>query len=250
MDRTLTGSAVARGRRRPGRSVFDNRTWIRVQDVRALDGGTPIADISDKQGRAAGDGPWAIPTNCDVGTVHVHLPVPDVVVPAPGEERFALGHDGGESEGPVGLERAVAYPALEYGEGGPSVVRNGDLAAAAVVGGRAGEGDGVRLAGLPRRNGGALRGVKERVVALAGEVAARFVEGVDHVVVDVGGERVVLGADRGWVGHLHVSRGRGDEGQDGSNGESLHFEDGEGPCNVVKLVTRGENTSSAQIYTR
>lgn len=92
--------------------------------------------------------------------------------------------------------------------------------------GSADDGHLVSLAGSPGNNrlGLLVIALEELVVALAREVGATGRERGRHGVVLIGRELVVLGAQRGRVLHLHMSRGKADKGR-GYDREALHIGD-------------------------
>lgn len=84
-----------------------------------------------------------------MGAVHVHLAVSNLVEPGPREDGVSSRRVVGQGEAPGGLEGALADPRVEGLPGSALVVGQGDLAAASLVGGRAGEGQVVSASGLP-----------------------------------------------------------------------------------------------------
>lgn len=229
LGNTLAAAAGARGRRSSAGSVVDIGTRVGIQDVVRLDSRAAVADVSKKGAGAAREGIGGrkklqlFVASCksrrdgDVGAVHVQLAVSEVVVPREGKQRTAGGRVVGQGEAPGGRERALPNVRVQDGPGAAAVVRQGDLARASVVGGGAGEGPVVRLAGLPGDDRLTLAGAEQRVVSLAGEVAAGLGQRVCHAVVDVGGEAVVAGAEWGRPDHLHVRLGNGGEAEDGGD---------------------------------
>lgn len=103
------------------------------------------------------------------GAVHVHLPVSDQVEPRPSKDRVTIGHVIGNLEIISQFQRAAAHDGLDHMERGAVVVTEGQLARAAAMGRRSGQGNVVGLSCLVLRNG-AERSVG--MVALAREVGA------------------------------------------------------------------------------
>lgn len=154
-----------------------------------------------------------------MGAVHIHFAVADIVKPRPGKEGFAGGRVIRQRKRPASLERAPTDEGVQDCKCPAAVVRERRLAAAAVVRGAALDGEAVAAACGPGGDAAALGRVEERVVALAGEVAAAGREGAVHVVVDVCGVGVVLGAEGCRGAHLHVALGESEEAREGCEGE-------------------------------
>lgn len=208
-------AAVARGRGERARLLFDVGARVGELDVSALGGGAAVVDVGDEHVGETGEVAALGAVDGDGRAVHVHLAVADVVEPGPGEDGVAAGGVLGDGEVPGGLEGAVAQVGLDDLPGGAAVVGQRGLAAAAAVGRRALDGEAVGLAGLPLGDGSASRGAEVAEEPLAGEVGAALGQRAVHAVVDLGGVRVVLGAEGGRVAHLHVSGGEGDHTEGG-----------------------------------
>lgn len=228
------GAGTAR-RRRPGRDIDHVRSEAGEEHIGALNGRAAVGDIGRKHARAGAKGIRRrtlverhtlglvagrhARLDGDVGAVHVHFAVADVVEPGPGKDGLAGRRVVGQRKWPGRLERAAANVRLNGREGVAAVVRERDLAAAAIVRGAALDAKCVATSSAPRHDGAALRRVEQGVVALARKVGPVGGERVDHVVVNVGRVRVVLGAERRRARHLHVPGRHRDEAQDGGQGE-------------------------------
>ena len=162
----------------------------------------------------------------DGRAVLVHLTVSDLVVPRPREEGLAGLGIGWDGEVVVLLQGAAADDGLDDGEGLALVVAERDLAGSAAVGSSADDADVVRLAlGEVGCRPSSVRS-EIRVVAFARVVAAIGAERSLHRVVDVGGEGVGLGPERGRKVHLHVSCGAAgkESGHEALDEEGRHFD--------------------------
>ena len=236
--KTLEAAAPAAGSRAGWLGLLgvpgDIRAGVGELDIDTLVGADAIADIGDKHVGAAGEGvgghvavaePLAA-ADGDGRAVHVHLAVALPVEPGPGEEHLAGGRVAGQGEGVarVAGDGAVADVRVDDLPGAATVVGDGGLAAAALVGGVAGDGHAVAAARGPRCDGLARGSAQELVGALAGEVIATRAQGRADVVVDVGASvGVVGGAEGGRALHLHVGVGHGSKAEGaGENCEELH----------------------------
>lgn len=167
--------------------------------------------------------------------IHVELPVPHEILPAPSQQRRPPRRIPRHGEVVALLQRAPADHALDHAESPAVVVRQRDLAGAAVVGGAAGEGEG--LLGARGVGRGCADGAVV-LVALAGEVGTGGEERGCHAVVDLGvGDvlvgGIVFGADGVGLGHLHVRVGLVEEEGEGGKEEGQRVVHLGGRCDWV-----------------
>jgi len=229
-------AAALRGLEGSTRSLNHIRAGLGVLDVEVLVGLAAVSDVGNEDlgaGREGGTGnvTLVVTSDGDGGAVHVHLAVADAVVPGPGEDGLAGLRVGGDSEVVLASKRAVTDVGLDDGEAGTLVVAERELARTAAVGGSAGSGHVVGLAGDKGSSALAGSSAKVDMVALAREIGAGILEGSGHGVVDATrvGVGVVLGPEGGREGHFDV--GGGDLGtckqgshEAGGEGVVHHFE--------------------------
>ena len=201
-----------------------------------------MVDISNEHGRAVlerdgrGGALFLGGADGEDGAVVVELAVARVVDPRPGKQNLVGARGvGGQGEGDVGVGGAGADLAEDDGEGLALVVRQRQLARAAVVRGAAHDLHRVLLARVPGGDGGARDGVVEvRERALAGEGRGRV--GAGDVGVDLAGldgVGVALVPERRRVRHVHVAQdGLGREGHaQRQDMQDMHHADKSSPKN-------------------
>lgn len=147
----------------------------------------------------------ALAANVDLGTVHVHFTVADLVEPAPGKQSLTRGSVRRDSELVLLVDGAATKDGVDNLEGLALVVRQGDLARTALVSGTTSELQRVAAARL------VIGSRIERVVrvALARKVRAISRQWVGVRVVLLAIVVLVEGTANGeGLAHLHVSRDR------------------------------------------
>ena len=194
---------------------FDGGAWLGEVHVFTFDGPAfaGAVDVGDEdlweavEGVCLGHGgeafrPRGVAADGDLGAVHVHLAVADLVEPCPGEEGLTGWSIGGDLELVLVIQRASTDHGVDDVEGLALVVGEGDLARATIVGSAALEFNLVLLTGLIVGHG--FEGVVG--VSLAGEIRPGGGQrvGVGVVLLAVG-ILVQRAADRERLGHLDVS---------------------------------------------